>query len=233
MMCVLLYCLLRRKMAVCVLSSSCREENSIVDAGVIQVFGSLVNSVIARNRIVRSQGFSILGTAFPWTDGPVNASQGIYGTTQACNASLPASPSNCQWWQVAPAWQIELLNNQVMAGLGYADATNNQLNVIGNQDYGGWPMPNLPGPLARFDVPFGSLSREIVMRGNVLASEGQISAQADRDDGVSAVSVVVEANNVVSRSNAPPGDGPPLQLSGNNSGCVVRKNVCDGSPCGG
>ena len=211
----------------------CREENSIVDAGVIQVFGSLVNSVIARNRILRSQGFSILGTAFPWTDGPVNASQGIYGTAQLCNASLPALPRNCQWWQVAPAWQIELLDNQVMAGLGYADATNNQLNVIGNQDYGPWPMPNLPGPLARFNVPFGSLTREIVIRGNVLASEGQISAQADRNDGVSAVSVIVEANSVVSRSNPPPGDGPALQLSGNNSGWVVRENVCDGSQCGG
>ena len=33
------------------------EENTIVDAGIIQVFGSLVNSVIARNQIVRSQGF--------------------------------------------------------------------------------------------------------------------------------------------------------------------------------
>jgi len=37
------------------------QENTIIDAGSVQVFGSLVNSVIARNHIVRSEGFSILG----------------------------------------------------------------------------------------------------------------------------------------------------------------------------
>ena len=94
-------------------------------------------------------------------------------------------------------------------------------------------MPNLSGPLDRVYVPFGSLTREIVVRGNSLASEGQISVQADRNDGVSAVSVVVEANHVESRSNPPAGNGPALQLSSNNSGWVVRQNVCDGSRCGG
>jgi hypothetical protein len=44
------------------------EGNTIVDAGAVQVFGSLVNAVIARNVIRRSQGFSIVGTAFPWSD---------------------------------------------------------------------------------------------------------------------------------------------------------------------
>jgi hypothetical protein len=39
----------------------------------------------------------------------------------------------------------------------------------------------------------------------------------------------VEGNNVVGRSNRV--DGPALVLSRNNSGWVVRGNVCDGEPC--
>jgi hypothetical protein len=75
------------------------EDNTITDASVVQVFGTLLNSVVARNRLVRTVGFEIVGTAFPWTDGPVNG-------TQPCNNSAPATPTNCQWWQVAPLWHV-------------------------------------------------------------------------------------------------------------------------------
>ena len=59
----------------------------------------------------------------------------------------------------------------------------------------------------------------------------EASLQADRDDGVSAINCVVEGNAVVGRANPPPGDGPTLQMSKNNSGFVVRQNTCDGRPC--
>ena len=110
-----------------------------------QVFGSLVNGVIARNRIVRSQGFSIVGTSFPyassdqpllngqhhavgatkghtnhssagvfmcrWTDGPVNATSGVYGRRQQCQPARPATVENCQWWQVCRIYIILLYIN--------------------------------------------------------------------------------------------------------------------------
>ena len=62
------------------------QENTIIDAGSVQVFGSLVNSVIARNHIVRSEGFSILGvrafladsvTASSLADPNVSTSDGV------------------------------------------------------------------------------------------------------------------------------------------------------------
>ena len=109
---------------------------------------------------------SLLGTAFPWTDGPVNASTGIYGEEQQCQPGQPATAKNCQWWQVAPAWNLELVHNHLAAGFGYADSTSNAIGVVGNQDYGGWPLPNVSGPLARGYVPFGSLTSMIVVRGN-------------------------------------------------------------------
>ena len=174
-------------------------ENTIEDAGAVQVFGSLVDSVIARNRIIRSQGFSVIGTAFPWSDGPVNASTGIYGEGQACVPSQPATPENCAWWQVAPAWRLELVENHIAPGVGYADMVFNSMAIIGNMDYGPWPMPNVSGPLDREYVPFGSLSRGIVVRGNAIDNEGQLSVQSDRDDGVSLVDCVVEGNTCAPR----------------------------------
>lgn len=207
------------------------EENTITDAGVIQVFASLVNSVIARNTIVRSAGFSILGTAFPWTDGPVNATTGVFGQGQKCQPAQPATADNCQWWQVGPAWFIELLNNHIAEGIGYADSSSNELAVTGNQDYGGWPLPNVSGPLQRSYVPFGTLSYSLIVRDNVIASEGQMSVQADRNDGTSLVAAVVEGNAVVGRTQYDPADGPTFQIGGNRSGWVVRENLCDGKPC--
>ena len=201
------------------------EENTIADAGAIQVFGSLVDSVIARNRIVRSQGFSVVGTAFPWSDGPVNATTGVYGEGQSCVPAKPGTSANCAWWQVAPAWQLEITSNHIEPGMGYADMVFNALGVVGNQDYGPWPMPNLTGPLDRAYVPFGSVSRAIVVRNNTIDNEGQISVQADRDDGVSLVDAVVEGNSVTGRSNPPDNDGPTLLLSENTSGWTVRMNV--------
>lgn len=207
------------------------EDNKITDAGAVQVFSSLVNSVIARNQIVRSAGFSILGTAFPWTDGPVNSTTGVYGQGQKCHPAQPATVNNCQWWQVGPAWFIELLDNRISKGIGYADSSSNELAVTGNQDYGGWPLPNVSGPLQRSYVPFGSLAQSIIVRGNVVASEGQISVQADRNDGTSLVGAVVEGNYVVGRTHPGPTDGPTFQIGTNRSGWVVRDNVCDGDPC--
>ena len=100
----------------------------------------------------------------------------------------------------------------------------------GNQDYGPWPMPNVSGPLDRGFVPFGSVTRGIIVRGTVIESEGQLSVQADRNDGVSLVDAVVEFNSVVGYSHRA-SDGPPLQLSKNTSGWTIRDNVCDGAPC--
>eukprot|EP01051_Picozoa_sp_SAG22_P002682 SAG22_NODE_122_length_18920_cov_23.494076_12_plen_182_part_00 len=181
----------------------------------------------------------------------MNASTGVYGRGQACQPAEPESPANCQWWQVAPAWMLELLDNTVAADIGYADSTTNMLGVVGNMDYGDYPLPgNLTGPMDRGYVPFGSLTQQIVVRGNSIQSEGQLSVQADRDDGVSAINCVVEHNAVTGPAAAGPAaadadadadadaaaaDGepqqPPLLLSANNSGFVVRENSCDGRPC--
>ena len=100
----------------------------------------------------------------------------------------------------------------------------NQLGVVGNQDYGPWPIPQLSGPLDRGYVPFGSVARAIVVRGNAVGGEGQISVQSDRDDGVSLVDAVVEGNSVVGPAQPPPGYGAPLLLSSNRTGWAVRGN---------
>lgn len=123
--------------------------------------------------------------------GPVNATTGIFGEGQACDPTKPATPENCAWWQVAPAWYLELTNNTVEPGMSYADSAGNQIGVVGNQDYGPWPLPNVSGPLDRGYVPFGSVGRGIVVRDNSIANEGTVSVQADRNDGVSLVDVVV------------------------------------------
>ena len=65
-----------------------------------------------------------------------------------------------------------------------------------------------------------------------VGGEGQLTVQSDRDDGTSLVGAVIEGNTVIGRSNSQPGDGPTMLLSRNNSGWVVRENVCDGKPCG-
>jgi hypothetical protein len=43
---------------------------------------------------------------------------------------------HCESGQVAPAWFLEVVDNQMAEGIGYADSTSNQMNVVGNQDYG-------------------------------------------------------------------------------------------------
>ena len=121
----------------------------------------------------------------------MNATTGIFGEGQACDPTKPATPENCAWWQVAPAWYLELTNNTVEPGMSYADSAGNQIGVVGNQDYGPWPLPNVSGPLDRGYVPFGSVGRGIVVRDNSIANEGTVSVQADRNDGVSLVDVVV------------------------------------------
>lgn len=124
-----------------------------------------------------------------------------------------------------------LVDNRIAAGLSYASTDSNVLRIVGNQDYGPWPLPDVPGPLDRGYVPFGSVSRGIVVRGNAIESEGQLSVQADRDDGVSLVDVVVEDNIITGRTNPLPNDGGPIVISGNNTGFTVRNNMCDGAPC--
>ena len=123
----------------------------------------------------------------------------MYGQGQQCQPAQPATAENCQWWQVGPAWFIELLDNHIAKGIGYADSSSNYAVMVGNHDNGGWPLPNATGPLQRGFVPFGTLSQSIVVRGNVVESEGQISVQADRNDGTSLVAAVVELNNVTGR----------------------------------
>lgn len=80
-------------------------------------------------------------------------------------------------------------------------------------------------------MPFLSLTQTIVVRGNTIESEGQLSVQSDDDNGVTAVNCVVEHNAVTAKTHPPPHSGPALLLSANNSGWVVRQNTCDGKPC--